>query len=72
MSQLALAAMILMLVDLYHHWRFVNIAAIVSFTLMYLYVFGLLIALIAWARRVRQQRKRLELVRRALQPWSDL
>jgi hypothetical protein len=71
MSQLALAGFIMtVVVHLYHHSLVVSISigSIVSVTVLFLYVYGLQIALIVWGHRVRRRRKRLEAVRRALQP----
>jgi FtsH-binding integral membrane protein len=71
MSQLALGGFIMtVLVHLYHHSLVVSMGtgSIVSVTVLFLYVYGLQIALIVWGRRVRRRRKRLEAVRRALQP----
>ena len=68
MSLLALLAMIMMvLVHMYHHTLVINLESIVSFALMYIYVFGLQIALILWTRRLRRSRARLEAVRHAIQ-----
>lgn len=69
MSLLALAAMIMMvLVQLYHHTLVIRFASVLSFALMYLYVFGLQIALLLWTRRLRRRRAQLEAVRMALHP----
>lgn len=69
MSYLALAAMIMMvLVHLYHHSLFISLEAVVSFSLMYLYVFGLQIALMIWGRRLSRRRRTWQAVRNALHP----
>jgi hypothetical protein len=69
MSQLALTGMIMMvLVHLYHHSLVFTPASIACFALMCLYVFGLQIVLIVWHLRVRGRRRRLEAIRRELQP----
>lgn len=69
MSQLALAGLVLAaVVSLYHRSRGFSAASIASFVLMFLYVFGLQIVLIVWARRVRRRRNKLLAIRRALHP----
>jgi hypothetical protein len=67
MGMLALAAMIVTVVmSVQRHSLLMSAASLASFTLLFIYVFAMQIALAVYARRVRRRRERLETIRRSL------